>query len=172
MTAGPIDGVAIAERAVDHPDAVLLLRAFYAEQVQRYGFADPIDLDPAEYERPNGVFAVAYHQGRPVGCGGYRWYDRAAGTIEIKKTYLVPELRGRGAGRAMLTWLETDASASGARRVILETGVRNSAALHLFARAGYGPTPRYVAGRDPNVNRAFAKALTERASSHSSRGHP
>jgi GNAT superfamily N-acetyltransferase len=165
----PHGDVVISERGVDHPDAVRLLRAFYAEQVERYGFADPIDLDPAEYVHPNGVFAVAYHDGGAVGCGGYHWFDRAAGTIEIKKTYLVPERRGRGTGRAMLVWLEEHATAAGARRAILETGVRNAAALHLFERAGYGSTPRYVAGRDPNVNRAFEKLL---ATSHSSRVHP
>jgi GNAT superfamily N-acetyltransferase len=161
MSTGTGD-VVISECGVDHPHAVLMLRAFYAEQLERYGFADPIDLDPEEYAGDNGVFVVAYHDGGPVGCAGYRWYDRTAGTVEIKKTYLVPELRGRGAGRALLDWLERHAGAAGARRAILETGVRNAAALHLFEQAGYGPTARYVAGRDPLINRAFAKSLAQR----------
>jgi GNAT superfamily N-acetyltransferase len=96
----------------------------------------------------------------PVGCGGYRRFTRLARTIEIKKTYLVPAMRGLGIGYAMLSWLEDNAVARGAEHAILETGVRNTAALHLFTSAGDRPTARYVEGRDPAINRAFTKALT------------
>ncbi|WP_249715102.1 GNAT family N-acetyltransferase [Rhizomonospora bruguierae] len=155
-----LDEFCVQSRRVDHPDAALLLSAFYEEQVGRYGFAESVDLDPAAYEPPYGIFVVAYREERPVGCGGCRWYDRATGTVEIKKTYLVPDVRGCGLGRVLLTWLEAEAVDWGARRVILETGVRNTAALHLFNGSGYRPAPRYVAGRDPLINRAFAKTLT------------
>lgn len=82
--------------------------------------------------------------------------------MEIKKTYIVPGLRGAGAGRALLSWLEHHAVAAGAERAILETGVRNTAALGLFASQGYRPVPRYVPGRPPEINRAFARPLTGR----------
>jgi len=154
------DEPTLLERRVDHPDAVGLLRAFYEEQVGRYGFAESIDLDPQVYLRPHGIFVVAYEGGRPVGCGGCRWYDRSDGVVEIKKTYLVPDARGHGLGRTLLTWLEARALGWGAERAILETGVRNSAALALFTSSGYRPTRRYVADRDPAINRAFTKPLS------------
>lgn len=157
--------ITIAERLPAHPDAWRLLGAFHAEQVDRYGFADPVDLNSSEYTPPRGVFAVACQGGQPVGCGGYRWFDRAVWTVEVKKLYLVPGARGLGAGRALLTWLEHHAIAAGARRAILETGVRNTAALRLFTTAGYEPAEPYVAGRDPEINRAFARALTRPAAS-------
>jgi GNAT superfamily N-acetyltransferase len=153
----------IAERLPAHPDASELLQAFYREQVGRYGFADPVELDSSEYAAPNGVFVVAYRCAVPVGCGGYRWLDRSACTIEIKKAYVLPGSRGQGAGRAVMSWLERHAIAGGARRALLETGVRNTAALHLFTRAGYQPTDGYVEDRDPAINRAFAKPLTSPA---------
>jgi GNAT superfamily N-acetyltransferase len=154
------EGFTFAVRRVDHPDAAELLRAFYDEQVGRYGFAESIDLDPIEYTPPQGIFVVVYEGNRPVGCGSCRWYDTSSRTAEIKKTYLVPEVRRRGVGRALLAWLEAQASGWGAQRVLLETGVRNAAALRLFAGSGYRPTARYVAGRDPEINRAFVKSLT------------
>ena len=150
----------LLDRRTDHPDAARLLQAFYDEQVDRYGFADPVDLDPHAYTPPNGTFLVAYARGWPVGCCGCHWYDRGTGTVEIKKAYLVPSVRGRGLGRALLARLEAWATVAGARRVILETGVRNIAALTLFAGSGYEPTARYVADRDPRINRAFEKLLT------------
>ncbi len=149
----------IAERLPSHPDAVRLLRAFHREQVDRYGFADPVKLSSSEYGPPNGVFAVVYQGAVVAGCGGYRWFDRATHTIEIKRIYVVPASRGYGTGHALLTWLEHHAVAAGAQRAILETGVRNTAALNLFTSAGYQPVGRYVEGRNPEINRAFARSL-------------
>ncbi|WP_432824746.1 GNAT family N-acetyltransferase [Dactylosporangium sp. CA-092794] len=153
--------VAFVERPVDHVDAVRLLAAFYQEQCGRYGFAESVDLTPDEYRAPNGIFIVAYQRDQPVGCGGCRWHDRTTATAEIKKTYVVPAARGQGIGHALLDRLEGAAVAWGARRTILETGVRNTAALSLFTGIGYQPTARYVAGRDPSINRAFIKTLTD-----------
>lgn len=154
------DDVELIDRRYDHPDAARLLLAFRHEQVGRYGFADPVDANPAEYEGPHGAFLVAYHHGGAGGCGGFHWFDRARGVAEFKKLYVVPELRGHGLGRLLLTALERRAVARGARQVILESGVRNHAALHLFYSLGYQPTPRYVDSRDPKINRAFTKTLT------------
>ncbi|MFV2024802.1 MULTISPECIES: GNAT family N-acetyltransferase [unclassified Micromonospora] len=145
---------------MQHPDAALLLRSFYQEQVGRYGFAEPVTLDPAAFAAPNGIFLVAYGPGGPVGCGGCRWYERDTGTVEIKKTFLLPEARGLGIGHALLTCLEDQAARWGARRAVLETGVRNTDALTFFAERGYQPIDAYVAGRDPAINRAFMKWLS------------
>lgn len=152
--------IEIAECPPSDPDAARLLQAFHAEQLDRYGFADPAELTSGEYTAPSGVFGVVYHAAVPVGCGGYRWFDQATRTVEIKRIYIVPASRGLGAGRELLSWLERHAVAAGARRAILETGVRNSAALGLFASVGYRPVERYVEGRDPAINRAFARVLT------------
>jgi GNAT superfamily N-acetyltransferase len=146
-------------RRVDHEDSARLLRAFYDEQVGRYGFAESIAVDPREFVSPNGSFVVAYRDGEPVGCGGWRWHDRAAGVAEIKKLHLTLALRGVGVGWALLTRLEDDALAARAVRIILETGARNTAALAMFARAGYRPIASYVPGRLAEVNRAFGRCL-------------
>ena len=91
---GPSAGrIEIAERSPAHPDAARLLREFYREQVVQYGFADPVELSSCEYKAPHGVFAVVYLDTVPAGCGGYRWFDRVARTVEIKKTYIVPDSR-------------------------------------------------------------------------------
>jgi GNAT superfamily N-acetyltransferase len=151
--------VRLVERSVLHPDASAMLKAFYNDQVARYGRADPVDLNPEEFEAPNGIFVVVYRGQVPVGCGGCRWYDRKAGVAEIKKTYVSPAARGAGVGLRLLQRLEADARDRGAERLTLETGVRNSAALALFSSAGYEPAAPYVPHRDPDINRAFTKRL-------------
>ena len=153
--------IEIVERAYDHPDAVRLVQALYDEQVGRYGFADPVEADPAAYAPPCGLFLVGYVDGVPSACGGYRSYDPATATVELKKMYTVPELRGRGLGRLVGAQLEQHAARHGGRRAILETGVRSHGALALVRSAGYQPTARYVSGRDPAINRAFVKDLSD-----------
>jgi GNAT superfamily N-acetyltransferase len=155
----PPGEIRLVARRADHRDSTALLQAFYREQIDRYDFAEPIDLAPTEYAPPHGIFVVLYNGERPAGCGGCHWYDRRRATAEIKKTFLLPMMRGRGAGRLLLQWLENQAIGWGADQIILETGVRNTAALGLFVRSGYRPTARYVPGRDPAINRAFVKAL-------------
>jgi GNAT superfamily N-acetyltransferase len=160
VTGMPGGRVEIVRCRLDDEDAARLLRAFYDEQVGRYGFAESIALDPGHFAAAHGGFAVVYLDGQPAGCGGWRWHDRTAGVAEFKKTFLVPAARGIGAGRALLVWLERDAVAAGAVQGILETGVRNTAALGLFTSQGYQPIPSYVPGRPPEINRAFTRPLT------------
>lgn len=155
-------GVVIRARATDHPDGVALLRSFYREQVSRYGFAESAILDPAEFSPPNGLFVVVYDRDEAVGCGAVHWHDRRTATAEIKKTYLLPSVRRRGLGGFVLDALESEAAGIGAERIVLESGVRNTAALALFVAHGYQLTGGYVPGRDPAVNRAFSKALTSK----------
>jgi GNAT superfamily N-acetyltransferase len=155
----PSDEIRLVARQADHRDSVALLQAFHQEQIERYDFAESIDLVSTEYAPPHGIFVVVYNGEQPVGCGGCRWYDRRTATAEIKKTYLLPTMRGRGAGSLLLQWLEDQAIGWGAERIVLETGVRNTAALSLFVRSGYRATSRYVPGRDPAINRAFVKTL-------------
>lgn len=150
-------GVRIVERPYDHPDARALVKQLYDDQVERYGYADPAEADPELYQPPYGLFLVGYCHRRAACCGGFRGYG--AGTVEIKKMYTIPELRGLGLGVAIIEELERRAIATGAQQAILETGVRNTAALRLYRHVGYRSTARYVQGRDPAINRAFVKNL-------------
>ncbi|WP_063835934.1 GNAT family N-acetyltransferase [Actinacidiphila yeochonensis] len=142
----------------DHPDARRLTQALRAEQHTLYGFADDPDATPeADFDPPAGLFLIANVGDEAVGCGGVRLLDEH--TAEIKRMYVSGVARGHGIGRYLLERLEQHAVSRGAKRIMLETGRRNSAALALYHRAGYLLCPSYVAGRDPQVNRAMTKAL-------------
>ncbi|WP_433531292.1 GNAT family N-acetyltransferase [Micromonospora sp. CA-263727] len=145
-------------RPYSHPDVQHLLHRLHAEQLAMYGHADPTDDTPAsDYDPPTGLFLVIYLDQQSAACGG--WRRIAAGHAEIKRMYVRPELRGHGLGRSILRHLESNAHAAGARHIQLETGRHNDRALRLYAAAGYEPTPPYVPGRDPAINRALHKNL-------------
>jgi GNAT superfamily N-acetyltransferase len=57
--------------------------------------------------------------------------------------YVEPELRGEGIGRALVAALESEARQLGAERLVLETGVRQAAAVRLYERCGFTPIPLY-----------------------------
>ncbi len=98
-------------------------------------------LDSAEVAPGRGTFFVAYRERAPVGCGAVRLLDPA--TAELKRMYVAPSFRGAGIGRRLLQALESEARRLGAERLVLETGVRQAAALALYTRSGFEPIPLY-----------------------------
>lgn len=150
----------ISLRAVpfDQPDARTLVAEFYVEQLTRYEQADPPDDDPHDYAPPQGLFLLLFIDGRPAGCGGYRVRDAVTG--EIKRLYVRPGHRGHGYGRRILTALEQHGRETRVASLLLETGVRNTAAISLFHSAGFIPAPSYDPSRDQRINRAFAKKIS------------
>lgn len=145
----------------DHPGAVRLARALQSEQEKMYGFADdPAGTPPEEFAPPAGLFLLASAAGVPAGCGG--WRTAGPRVAEVKRMYVIPGQRGRGLGGLILEALEQDAAGNGGMtEAILETGVRNTAALGLYAARGYAPVRPYVPGRRPEINRAMRKRLRD-----------
>jgi GNAT superfamily N-acetyltransferase len=131
--------------AYDHPDAVELIEQVQQEYVVRYGEQDGTPVDPAQFAAPLGLFLIAYLDGAPVACGGWR----ADGvTAELKRMYVAPVARGRGAARAILAELERTAQDAGHHRIVLETGMKQPEAIALYTSSGYQPVPKFGYYRD------------------------
>ncbi len=126
--------------AYDHPDAVALIAEVQQEYVVRYGEEDLTPVDPAQFAPPLGLFLVAYVDGVPAACGGWRAHGS---DVELKRMYVTPAHRGRGLARAVLAELERRALDAGFRRVILETGRRQPEAIALYESSGYEPVPGF-----------------------------
>lgn len=84
---------------------------------------------------------VAYHDGRPAGCGAIREF--APGTMEIKRMYTSPDSRGQGIATRVLAELERWAAELSCSTCILETGNRQPDAIALYQKNGYQPIPNY-----------------------------
>jgi GNAT superfamily N-acetyltransferase len=136
--------VVLRDHAIGGPDARDLLSAFASEIASLYPGWHPgarPSADPDELAPPSGTFVVAYADGRPVGCGGFkRLDDRHA---EIKRLYVAPDARGSGIARRILGRLEELARASGYAFVRLDTGTRQPGALALFRSSGYSEIANY-----------------------------
>ena len=84
---------------------------------------------------------ICYEGDRAVGCGAFKPYE--AGTVEIKRMYVDPQMRGKGIGLLILHELENWATESGYSTCILETGKRQVEAISLYRKAGYTVIPSY-----------------------------
>lgn len=106
--------------------------------------ANHFHLDPNEVADGRGVFLIVYCDGTPVGCGALRLIDSE--TAELKRMYVAPTMRGHGRGRRLVAALEAEArmlSEGRVRRLVLETGIRQTAALALYQATGFQPIPLY-----------------------------
>ncbi len=98
---------------------------------------------PNELNPPSGRFLVGYEDGVAVCCGGVKRLDDEA--CEIKRMYVVPEARGRGVSRALLTALEDCARSLGFVIARLDTGPDQPAARHVYESEGYLEIPNFNA---------------------------
>jgi putative acetyltransferase len=109
------------------------------------GFAihDPeVDAMSAAYAAPGHRYFVVELDGRVAGGGGIAPLAGGdADTCELRKMYFLPELRGRGAGRALMARCLAFAREAGFRRYYLETLTGMDAAEKLYRATGFAEIP-------------------------------
>ena len=84
---------------------------------------------------------VVYIENKPVGCGCFKRFDDE--TVEMKRMFVLREMRGKQLAAALLQELEKWAVAEGFTKAVLETGVRQVEAIRLYSVAGYLRTENY-----------------------------
>ena len=132
--------------SVDDGDGGRLAQAMREEIEVLY---EGLDLDgdtmpragAAELSPPGGAFVVGYRDGVPVCCGGVKRLDDER--CEIKKMYVVPELRGKGVARTLLHELEDTARRLGYPIARLDTGPKQGNAEGLYRDEGYRAVPDF-----------------------------
>jgi GNAT superfamily N-acetyltransferase len=150
----------------DHPDAVKLNDEVQAEYGRRYGDdGDATVLAVEDFDPPGGVYLIAYDEyDRPVATGGWRSQDSNGegnedGDAEVKRMFVIEEMRGRGLARRILAELEEDARMAGRVRMVLETGTAQPEAVALYTSSGYEPCAKFGYYRHHEQSLCFAKRL-------------
>lgn len=105
------------------------------------GFAinDPeVDWMHRAYGAPRSAYFVVEREGRVCGGGGIAPLEGGdADTCELRKMYFLPELRGLGAGAALMARCLEAARDFGFRRCYIETLTGMDAAMRLYERTGF-----------------------------------
>jgi GNAT superfamily N-acetyltransferase len=89
----------------------------------------------AVYGAPGWAFLVVADDGHDLGGVGLRRHD--VDTAEMKRMWVRPEHRGRGAGRRLAEALLDHVRSLGYRRVILDVLPRRSGAITLYESLGF-----------------------------------
>jgi len=156
------DPIAIVRASLTDDVSRALINALNAELEVIYPEpgATHFQLEPEQVSEGRGAFLVVYRADTPVGCGALRLMD--GGTAELKRMYMAPAARGTGLGRRLVAALETEARTLGVRRLLLETGIRQAAAIALYRACGFESIPLYGEYvHSPATSLCFGKDLQD-----------
>ena len=84
---------------------------------------------------------IAYEDGEAVGCGAFKPFE--TDIVEMKRMFVKEEMRGKKIASRVLNELEQWAEELGFQHYVLETGVRQLAAISLYQKLGYQIIPNY-----------------------------
>jgi GNAT superfamily N-acetyltransferase len=148
------------EPADSRSDEARELVASYIAEIQKtfgYDTTRAVPVTDEDFDPPHGRFLVIRDErGAGVGCGAVRLLDPT--TAEVKRMWVSPTMRGRGAGWALLEGLEGAAVELGATKGVLDTNVTLTSALALYSAAGWQEVPAY--NDNPEATHWFAKDLS------------
>ena len=102
------------------------------------------DLDVYEvekyYQQTGGEFWVVEQNTKLVGTAGFYPIQRGIKAVEIRKMYLLSEVRGKGLGKFLLLELERTIKEKGFKEIWIETASVLQEAVKLYEKYGYQPT--------------------------------
>ena len=111
-------------------DVELCLRLRWTVFVEEQGVPPSQELDA--HDKEDAVHVLASLDGVP--CGAGRLTFAGPGVAKIERMAVIDDVRGRGAGRMLLAFLEREARQRGAARLTLFAQVR---AREFYEKAGY-----------------------------------
>jgi GNAT superfamily N-acetyltransferase len=100
---------------------------------------------------------VIYDDENPVSCGCFKKFGENA--VEVKRMFTLRSYRGKGIASKILTELETWAKEKNYSAIVLETGGRQKAAVHLYQKSGYKVTEKYEPYVDKEESICMRKEL-------------
>src|SRR5690606_2128317 len=100
---------------------------------------------------------VAYDSEQAIACGAMKEYDKE--TMEVKRMFVLPHMRGNGIAALVLNNLEEWANELGYKRCILETGEKMKEAIVLYKKCNYNRIENYEPYKDVIESRCFEKKL-------------
>lgn len=105
---------------------------------ETHGIASEIANLPRPYAPPDGVLITAETlEDDCVGCIALRRFDDAI--CEVKRLYVLPEMRGHHLGERLVAALIEEAKLLGYRTIMLDVGDYQKPAMALYAKCGFKP---------------------------------
>jgi putative acetyltransferase len=141
----------------DTPELVRLARDLFVEYSESLGvdlcfqgFAEELARLPGEYARPPGRLMLIFNGLEAVGCGALRPIDDRV--CEMKRVYLRPPVRGKGAGRVLIGTLIQTAREIGYEQMRLDTLPSMTRAMEIYRSLGFKEIAPYRVNPVPGAS--------------------
>ena len=135
--------------------------AALTKKLDEYYFAlvGDVHLRYAEFNRPEhfACRAVVYENDTPIACGAWKVVDDTS--AELKRIYVLPEHRRKGAAKLIIRVMEENAASTGRTRMILETARTTADSAFLYLSLGYHEMDYYGSLAGADNCRCFEKDL-------------
>jgi carbonic anhydrase len=125
-----------------------LVRKLFTEYQQWLGidisfqnFETELHALPGCYAAPTGAIFLATENSKPIGCVAIRPFSE--NEAELKRMYVVPEVRGQGVAKALLRQAIEMASLQGYKSIVLDTLPNMEYAKKLYRQFGFVSTVPY-----------------------------
>lgn len=136
-----------------HLAAIRELFREYADSIEIdlcfQGFAEELAGLPGRYAPPAGRLLLAQAGDELAGCAALR--PLAEDVCEMKRLYVRPAFRGRGAGRLLVRSLIADAVTAGYHQMRLDTLASMKQAIALYESIGFRHTRPYCENPSPHA---------------------
>jgi putative acetyltransferase len=106
-----------------------------------YGESQKI-YDKKNIIKGNAYVVLCIDKERPIACGCIRETEDES-TIELKRMFTIKEERGKGIGKILVEELEKWAFELKKKRLILETGIKQEAAIAMYKKIGFAAIENY-----------------------------
>jgi GNAT superfamily N-acetyltransferase len=100
---------------------------------------------------------IAQIENQTVGCGALKAFDGES--MEIKRMYVLPEMRRKGVADSVLKELEIWSKELGYPKCILETSIKMPDAVSFYQKSSYSIIPNYGQYKDMESSVCFEKML-------------
>jgi putative acetyltransferase len=155
--ASPMSATIMRERP-DSAHAVVLITELEAHLDPLYPAKSRHGYSVAKLIAQGVAFFVLRDNGIPAGCAGIQVFGAEHG--EVKRMYVREEFRGLGYGKLLLDHLAAYARAHGIALLRLETGIHQTAAIHLYERMGFQRIPPFGEYIEDPLSLFYAKRIT------------
>lgn len=147
----------------ENMDFIELVKHLDADLAKRDGDAHSFYAQFNKIDKIKHV-VVAYENGQPFGCGAIKEFDKK--TMEVKRMYTSPQVRGKGIASMVLSELEKWAAELSYEKCILETGIRQPEAIGLYEKSQYKLIPNYGQYTEVEDSRCFEKQIKKENAQH------
>lgn len=153
MTRNKVD---IRHADAQSPQLVTLFSAAYEAMQARYPNTQRAAFSMGPLRAAGVKVLLAFCDESPAGCCAVFEQEDYS---ELKRLFVVPEMRGFGIAEALLEEVETVARRSHSSKVMLESGTQLLAAHRLYLRLGYERRAAFGGHKDLPESMFFEKKL-------------